>query len=243
MGDYTRTERGSYHMWFAALVAEGRAYVGVGLSKWMLQYPRAASQVRERFPPLRERLASVSRQALFEELGKGYAAGRILTYPENRDAIILEEILSRGPLTDAEVRQAVIGTFDDRAFDSGEVINLRVIAFLRALQGPKQLAAYAPALESVLLGAPIHSATEDFVIGHVFASMERYKIDFSPAAFAFLERGRYTRQSLFYLSFNAQNEKTLHKLEGISVAPEFQTEKKSAIYRISNTLHAMTPRQ
>src|SRR5258708_34605771 len=80
LGDHIKTEGGSYHMWFAAVTNERTAYVGIGISKFALEYPPEAFMVPERFPPLRVRLKNVPRQALFEEIGKGYVAPRLLPY-------------------------------------------------------------------------------------------------------------------------------------------------------------------
>src|SRR5260370_664031 len=153
LGDHIKTELGSHNMWFDAVTNEGTAYVGIGMSKFALrsEYPPEAFMVSERFPPLRVRLKNVPRQALFEEIGKGYVAPRLLTYPGTRDAIVLAELLSRGPMSDAEVRETIVGGFDKGDVESANVVNSRVGAFLQAVEEDKNLSEYAPALERLFL--------------------------------------------------------------------------------------------
>src|SRR5207248_189387 len=133
-------------------------------------YPKEAFQVRERFPPLRDRIHGNSRASLFAELGKEYfdqlangIRGR-LVYPEKRDEIIIHELLSRGPLSESEVQQAVVGPFDKGNYGDGVIINSRIGAFLAAVATRGQLSLYAPILERVLLVTPIQAAAEDLVV-------------------------------------------------------------------------------
>jgi len=223
-------------MWFAAVTNEGTAYVGFGMSKFALEYPPEAFMVPERFPPLRVRLKNVPRQALFEEIGKGYVAPRLLTYPRTRDAIVLAELLSRGPMSDAEVRETIVGGFDKGDVESANVVNSRVGAFLQAVEESKNLSAYAPALERLFLDVPIHSAFQGAVMGHVFAAMMQHHIDFSHAAFAFLERDRFGSGSLHYLEKNVRDEQTLRKLTEIKVTPALQHAKTRAVENIKESM-------
>jgi hypothetical protein len=244
-GEYIQTSRGVYVMWLSALASGDHAYIGVTLSKSIIlagaygeaNIPSGAWEVKERFPPLRDRLSSWSRDALLEELGKGAPGNDYLRrYPRTHDVIILQELLSRGPLSDAEVRQVVVGDFDKGDAYSAEVIDLRVGTFLLVVESRNELAAYAPALRSVLLGTPILAAYEDPVMGRVATAMDKHGIDFSEAALLCLERGRYTRMSLFYLQFHARDEQTLRKLQSIPVRPDLEDTKRFAVKRIAERL-------
>jgi hypothetical protein len=238
LGRYIQTERGSYQLWFAALSTRAKAYVAVGMSKAIFsdRYPPEAYQVRERFPRLASLLINVSRDELFGELGKGYVPPQILSYPTNRDAIVLSALLSRGPLSDSKVEQVVIGALNKGDSQSALVVNSRLIAFLTALEGRNELAVYAPALEKVFLGARIHRGYEDSVIGHLFGAMERHQIDFSHAALKFLEHGQFGRPSLYYLEKNVRDEKTLRKLSDIAVKADLDQERNVVLKNIERRL-------
>jgi hypothetical protein len=219
-GEYTRTERGIYAMGLTALARGDRAYIGVTLSTSITAGGPPGSGVRERFPPLRERVPSWSRDALLEEVGKGFSPrDNLLRYPASRDAIILTELLSRGPVSDAEVRRILIGGFDQGDVRSSEVIDSRVIAFLEALESRNELPAYAAPLATALLGAPIHAVVEGMLMGHVMAAMDRHGVDFSKEALSFLRRGQYVEESLWYLQHHVRGANTLREIERSPVRP------------------------
>lgn len=231
--EFHKTEQGSFHVWFIGMSGKSSAYVGIGISKPMVTtgYPPEAFEIPERFPPLRVRLANVPRRALFDELGKGYR-GRLAMYPGNRDGVVMGELLSRGPLSDVELREVAIGSFDKGDYSNAMLIIIRLGAFLRAAEWRNELAVYAPSLERLLLQVPIHPAAQGAVIGHVFTSMERNNIDFSHAALAFLEHDRFGSQSLLYLGRTASDEQTLRKLSDIVVNPALEAERKTTLEKI-----------
>ncbi len=239
IGDYLKTERGIYRMWLSALARGDRGYIGVSLSKPISGGAEAGSSwVRERFPPLRDRLVTWTRQALLEEVGKNSLpkGTNTPTALSRRDTIVLRELLSRGPISDAEVRRILFGGLDRGGYGTSEFILERVIAFVDALESRNEMAAYAPSLESAFLGAPIHPAYEGAVMGHVFAAMDRHSIDFSRASLSFLERGQYVGQSLLYLENHARDPETLRKIESIPVRPEMEDSKKYAVRAIRRKL-------
>lgn len=237
-GDYEPTSQGSYHMWFMATSSKSTAYVAVGMSKPIFsdKYPSEAYQVPERFPPLRLRLTSVPRQALFGELGKGFGARGIGVYPTNRDTIVVGELLSRGPLSEAEIREIVIGSFDKGDYQSAMLIIDRLSAFLQAVNRHHELATYASALERIFLTVPIHRNAQGAVIGHVFGSMERHQVNFSHAALSFLARDRFSSSSLRYLENNVRDAQTLQRLAEIGVKPELEEAKRAALKKIEGRL-------
>ena len=238
--EHTKTERGSYQVSFVAMYGKESAYVALGLSKPILwsEYPPEAYQVRERFPPLRLRLANTARQALFEELGKGYIAPNILTYPTNRDAVVVRELLSRGPLSEAELRQVVVGGFGNGDNLSALVVNSKVIAFLQAVQTDSELAACAPALGSIFIEVPIQRGLQDAVLGHVFRGMMDHHVDFSGAALAFVERDQFVSSSLFYLEKAIRDGEMLRRLAEIKVRPELEAQKKLVLENVRRRLAA-----
>jgi hypothetical protein len=239
IGEYLKTERGIYNMGLSALARGDRGYIGVSLSKSIAGGSEpGASWVRERFPPLRDRLVTWTREALLEEVGKNSLpkGTNAPTFLSLRDAIVLRELLSRGPVSDAEVRRILFGGLDRSGAGTSEFILERVIAFLDALESRNEMAAYAPSLESAFLGAPIHPAYEGAVMGHVVAAMDRHGIDFSRASLSFLERGQYVGQSLWYLGNHARDAETLRKMESIPVRPEMEDAKKYAVRGIRQKL-------
>lgn len=245
LGQHIRTERGSYQTWFTSLSIGAKAYVAVGMSKPIFSniYPPDAYQVRERFPPLRLRLVGVAREDLLREIGKGYVSSQILSYPINRDTIVLTALLSRGPVSDPEVEEIVIGAFNMGDSQSALVVNSRLIAFLKALEGRDELAEYAPAPGRVFLSASIQRGFEDAVIGHVFGAMERHQIDFSYAALAFLEHGQFAGPSLSYLEKHVRDEKTLRRLSEIALKGELDEERDVVLKNIERRLRAKPTQQ
>ena len=212
-------------------------YVGVILGKLIFPnaYPPDAVDVPERFPPLRQRLHTTPRPELFIELGKGYDPRMGFSYPTNRDAIVMGELLSRGALSQAELRQVLVGPFDKGDYHSALLLGERATAFFRAAEEHNQVGVYALAIANVFLDVPIHGAG-DYPVGRVFGAMERNRIDFSSGAFAFLEHARYVRPSLAYLGRFAHDKATLQRLSAINVAPEFKKEKERALRNIQGRL-------
>jgi len=142
------------------------------------------------------------------------------------------ELISRGTLSDLEVRQVALGPFDKGDAPSADFLDLRVASFVRALQDKGELANYAPILARVLVDVPIHRAYEGSVLGHLIGPVERQGIDFSPSAFMFLERGRFVEESLSYLQDNIKDLATFQKLSETTVRPEFEERKQLALNRI-----------
>ena len=200
----------------------------VGASKPFFgkKYPGEAL-VAERFPPLSRRLKDLPRSALSNEIGKGYRPPYIVTYPQQRDTIVLAELLSRGPLSDAEVFQIVVGTFDQAA--NGLVVNARIQALLGVLQERKELNLYSAVFEKLCAGAKRDGGLQDYALSSLYGSMALNRIDFSQAALAFLQRDQFVRTSLFYLERNACGAKTVQALSEITVRLEFEKDKQDAL--------------
>jgi hypothetical protein len=160
-------------------------------------------------------------------MGKGYRTGHIATYPAHRDKILLAELLSRGALSDAELYQIVIGTFDDS--DSGLVVNSRMLSLLDVLQQRNEVGLYTPALERLCAGAKRDGGLQYYAMAALFGAMGRNRIDFSAAALAFLERDQFAGLSLSYLKHNACDAKTIQALSAIAVRPELEKDKQDAL--------------
>jgi len=241
-GTYIQTQRATYWMHFEALARGDRGYIGVTISKRAIvhgadaNFPFDSMFVNERFPPLRERIPGWSREVLLEQLGQGSSRDNQGEYPLRRDAIILEELLSRGPVSDAEVQRILIGGSDRGEALSGAITDSRLSAFLEALESRNELAAYAASIGSALLAGPVQASVKETAMVHVVAAMGKHGIDFSREALSFLERGQYTSSSLFYLGSHAQDVETLRKLERIPVRANFEDDKKRAIQTIRGRL-------
>lgn len=225
----------------SALSAGNVAYLGIGFSKQTVPvYPLEGVRVKERFPPLQERLKVATMAELFDVLGNGYTGWQSLWYPTNRDRIVIREILSRGRLQHQEIREVLLGRQGRLAGkpSTAEGFNQRLIAFLDVLRERDELAAYAPALEEVYSDEAFPAAA-DYVVGRLFATMKDNRVDFTNAAFSFLEHRRYSATCLFYLEFELKDEAGLRKLANIEVKPEFGEAKASAIGRIRSRLRAV----
>lgn len=224
---------GTIRVGFAALSHGDKSYVGVWIAKAILSgYPMEADGVRERFPPLRSRLASVSRQHLFQEIGRGYRSPLTAMYPRNRDSIVIEEILSRGPVSDVEMYDLIVRGCDARTPECLQLVNARMWAFLKALERSKQVASYAPQLAELILSAKPDGSLSEETVGPVYGLMRRSRVDFSDVALRFVERGQFVRQSIYYLKTEADSEDALVRLEKVKVSPGLEAWKQSALQRI-----------
>lgn len=230
-GVHEQQELGLLSWGFEALSTQGVAYVAVVASKPFFRgsFPREAV-IPERFPPLKLRLAGVPRNTLLDELGKGYRAPALVTYPSDRDQVLLAELLSRGPLTDQEIYQIILGPFDHA--ESGLVVNQRVISFLDALQERNEVPLYAAALERFCYSARTDGGLQVYAIGNLLGAMAHNHIDFSNAALTFVARDQATRISLSYLERFACGAKAVQALSGITVKPEFEKDKQYALVQM-----------
>jgi hypothetical protein len=225
---YLQTSRGIYRLGLRAEAIDGKGYIAVDMSKSLFLYPPDADGVPERFPPLSTRLDGMSRSTLFSELGKGYNSQATLDmYPRNRDTIVMTELLSKGPVSNSELNEIVLGKFGDGKSEHTEIILFRFNALLRALEETKQLAMYLPGLESLLheAVAPIAGSMSNSITGSFFAAMDKNKVDATSAAFAFLGKGKFVDLSLLYLQQHIHDTATLNKLAQLRVAAEFQDSK------------------
>ena len=237
LGEYRTNATHTWFFWFNVLSVGDRAYATVSMSKPItsaVDYPAEAFQVPERFPPLRLRLSSLPRHALFDELGRGYASPKVQTYPTHRDAIVLRELLSRGPLSDVEIRQIILGlpgTGDD---ENPELVIQRTVALVRMAAGKKDLELCAPGLERLLSESNTDGYFWVGVVGHVLGAMETNHVDFSRAAMALVERGQFAGLCLQYLEKNGADEETLRRLAAVKVKPSLEVSKKNALGAISS---------
>jgi len=227
-GAHLEQEIGLFQWWLQGLLSHGEGYVAVGASKPFFEHPREAL-VPERFPPLKDRLKSFPRNTLFDELGKGHDGLYVTNYPSKRDTILLTELLSRGPLADVEVYQVIIGPFDRRDYQSGLIVNQRLLSFLRVAEERKELSSYTPALERLCIQTKRDGGLQEYAVGNLFGAMARNRIDFSRVALAFVERDQFTRFSLYYLKSYACGEKTAQALSALAVKPEFANYKQDAL--------------
>ena len=108
---YPTNEIGALAWWLSTASVRGVGYLAIGMTKAFFgsTYPLGTLRVSERFPPLSSRLKIVGRAALFDEIGKGYKAPAMITYPGSRDEIVLEELTSRGSLSEPEISRIVLG--------------------------------------------------------------------------------------------------------------------------------------
>jgi hypothetical protein len=199
------------------------------MSKWLFQYPEGAAHVKERFPPLRDRLTTVNTSTLFEELGKGYHIS-ILSYPLSRDTIVLKELFKRRPPTQADLRRILVE--DPATARFPPVVNhQRMRAFLSAIDERKDLPRYAPMLARVFLD-PNAESSGHLAVRLLMSRMKSIDADFSRESLTFLENGLYVAASLYHLEQTVQSEETLRRLASIPVAVPFERSKGGALTRI-----------
>jgi hypothetical protein len=237
--DHVHTSRGIYGLGFQALGLDAKGYIAVFMSKSLFSlfsYPAEADGVPERFPPLSTRLAGRSDDALLRELGKGFdPQGSVLFYPRNRDAIVLTELLARGPVSDSEISEIILGGFGDGKFQHLEIIFTRFDALLQALEKTHQVAIYLTKLERVLCDAvaPVAgTSVASRIAGRFFAVTERNNVDATPAALEFVANGKCMGISFLYLQQHIQDRATLNKLVELRVAPEFQDLKDQTVKNV-----------
>jgi hypothetical protein len=232
------TERHIYWLRFNAAAIDGHAYILVLMPKSMFTYPPEVDGVPERFPPLQTRLGGVPRSDLFAELGKGYDGKQLLSYPRHRDVIILSELLSRAPVTGAEVREIIVGRFDDGKPASAEILLARLNALLMALAKRDQLAAYLPVLEQFFIETelPAGEWMKSTLASRFLGVMRKHHVDASPASLTFLKQGKFIRESLFDLEQNGRGRATLNELVKVEVPTELRQQKDLAVKGIQGRL-------
>ena len=186
-------------------------------------------------------MRNLSRTALFNELGKGYKPPSFVSYPINRDQIVLNEFLSKGPLGDVEVHQIIVGDAE-RDPRKWQVVNSRMHAFLRVAQARKEIAAYAPALERLCMTATEGGGLSEGSVPYLLGTMHRNGFDVSPVALSFVERNQFAKVGFHFLAQYSNSEETLQKLAALPAQPEYQKEKEHTLKRIRERMPRPAPK-
>ena len=87
---------------FFAVRSAGSVYLAVEAGKQLFAYPSQGRYVPERFPPLSARVTGWDKSKLLSEVGKMRSATGPIAHFNNRDAILIPEIVRRG-VTDADL--------------------------------------------------------------------------------------------------------------------------------------------
>lgn len=234
---HEEASNGSLQWLLAAVGKQDRSYVVIGIAKaFFYNEYSATSRVRERFPPLAQRLASLANAELIAELGKGYKSPYLLTYPTFRDQLIFRELLSRARLGGAEIIQLLFGDLD------GGAGQLRFYALLDEIVRRKELESYVPELEYVCLhGTPERGLRTDGVL-NLLGALTREGVDFSDSALRLIENDRYTADALRYIGANGQGRDVLRRLRAARVGEVHEKVKSDAIRAVEGRLK-MTPVQ
>jgi hypothetical protein len=182
-GEHEWTATESYYMAMGAVARKGKGHVGILVSKPVVRhaYPPEDYQVSERFPPLRERLVRSSRQALFEELEKGYGT--------QRDAIVIGELLSRQRLTEEEFRQVLFPRPEGDRSKYVSVVDSRLMLLLDVIKRCREMGMYVGHLENAFLHKHAGAVAQGRMIARIFGAMTGSGIDPTPTALKFLEHG------------------------------------------------------
>ena len=234
---HVETELGNWNVSFSTVVQGSTGYVAIGISKptHRVGYPEDAFEVPERFPPLRHLLLGVPRTKLFSELEKSYKSGAIpVKQRANRDRIVMDELLSRGPLSEEEMKQLVIGTMNALSYSDRLNVHTRLRVLLRAMENRNELTSYTRALAKLFIDAKEHF--EEFAVGNLLGTMERAKIEFSREAIQLMSVDKFSSLALQHLKHNAKDQDTLELLDRVAVNPKLSEDMDRAKKEIKNRI-------
>jgi hypothetical protein len=227
-----------FSWWFAAATVKTKSYVVVAMGKAFFapQYSAGMVLVPERFPPLRDRLPGWTNDALYAELGRGYKPPLLVSYPQERDEIIVGELLARGRLDDRQLGEVIRGPFKGNDWVSGEVVNIRLISLIDALRHASLFSSYASALKRVLLDAERPPASAEMAYGNLMGAAIGEKIDCSDFAIELIRRDLSPDLGLSYLRMDSQNPRVYAQLEELAVRPALAEQKRAALDGIRRRL-------
>ena len=225
--------------WSLAAAKEGEeAFISIS---WLKgngdEKPLGSVHVRERFPPLADRLKTVPIEALYSEIGKRHGPNP-RPDPGARDEIVIGEILSRGELSESDIRRIVFpastkvpATTKGRR-TSGMIANSRLASLLAATSRRKELPKYASALADLLLTSPADSGAAHAQAVSLLGALHRAGIDANDTALQLLRRDEFVGVSLAFLARFAHGPDIVNQLSETQVPPQFQSLKKETLQTI-----------
>ena len=215
-------------LWLQALNDGTKAYIVVSIS--------GGTTLMERFPLFRERIASYSKQRLLTELGKGLPP-RVFAYPQERDAIIIRELISRGDLDDAEVIKLLEGNTDRSKWWFAAGISARMDVFQNAIADRGDFTRYAPVLMRFVLESPAPSSPGgDDNLVNLFGLIERHGVDATDWALGLLRQRRCEWSSLSYLERRAGSPEIVRTLSGMSMQGNDEAKRIAVVAKLKRRL-------
>lgn len=140
-------QTGSQFGWEFTLLAKRRAgavelVLQFGKVPFRSLYPDESSYVNERFPPLKERVIEWSRAMILAEIGRTLDASGPIQAFQDRDRILIREILKRG-LDSQHVEDLLLGVGKTVPMD---YMGRRIQSILQALKESKTVAIHSDAM-------------------------------------------------------------------------------------------------
>ena len=226
-----------------ALTVGDKGFIVVNVPKPLADagYPVGASRILERFPPLASRLRGYSKEALLRELGKGYPE-HTLQYPEQRDMIIVSELVARERLTKSDVREVVNGRYGGLNWEDPAVVVTRARAFVTALKSRGQLPKYKSELVLALLESTIPARFSDEIAEYILSEFAKERVDASDGAVSLLSSGKCGYSCLNYLA-TEPSEAAIRQLSSINLSPELEAKKAVVILGIRRRMALGPPKR
>ena len=195
-------------------------------------YPDGSVGVGERFPPLRERVVRWTVTELLSEIGKGYDGLHLGTLSNTRDAILIRELLRRGPDDATLLRILAPDTL------AGHALNARIIDVLELLVQEKLTSTYSRALRraiNLLLDRPATAGAAETLLGQLTAVAD---VDISDVAIESIARGRMVGRSILYLAQHGSTEAIYSSLEKLNIPHSLESDRRDALQKIRARLAA-----
>jgi hypothetical protein len=192
-------------------------------------YPDESVYVPERFPPLRERIATWSRNQILSEIGRMWSErGSIQAYP-NRDRILIREALVRG-VSESEL-QAILLPQAPRP----EFLLTRVGTTIRILASLNKVGSYRELIARSMLERG-RSRGGSRIADYLFTGLLNYRAeDFTREALECVATCVYPEGAFIYLQERG-TEETVRALEESPVTPPLHEKREATVERLRRRL-------
>ncbi len=224
----------------SAIQLDRRAYLVVKAGKGLFSirhYPEGASYVLERFPPLRNRVQTWSQQEILEEGGKAYTLTGPISRYDNRDAVLIQELVRRG-VSEIQMEQLMLPNLDDIDLRSQRMF--RVLRTLKQSNGVKQ---YNSAISNVLKRLENENPPQERLLELLLRELREgvgTGANFSEFAVGCITRGIAMNAALLYLEYNCDSTALFQKLSQTDVPELYHASKESTLNKIKVRLTERT---
>jgi hypothetical protein len=211
-----REDLKGYEISLAAYRSDSQAYLCVWIGKKLVPGVFAPSNVfiPERFPPLNERIKSMSTSALIHEFHDA---------PE-RDSVVADELLSR-TLTDEEFNQMFYALPGDEA--------TRAYVIFAEIGRLNKTQALQKEIKNLLVKYVQQGESRSGVIAIMLQSLRgTSQIDLSDEVLDLIKKNITVKDSISYLEFRGDTKEIADKLQGLPVPTELERQKQRAVKEI-----------